>query len=89
MPSDVLYHLALSTDTHDLESMFGDVKFVCVGGTLKRMQSFAQYIGKELGVETPLEDITRASHRYSMFKIGPVLSVTVNNFLFYQLINTL
>ncbi len=88
MTSDVLYHLALSTDTHDLESMFGDIKFVCVGGTLKRMQSFAQYIGKELGIEAPLEDITRASNRYSMFKVGPVLSVTVNNFLKYILINT-
>jgi len=81
LSSDVLYHLALSTDTHDLEAMFGDVKFVCVGGTLKRMRGFAEYIGKELGIESPLEDITRASYRYSMFKVGPVLSVTVSIFL--------
>ncbi len=37
MVSDHLYHLALSTSTHNLQEMFGDVQFVCVGGTSKRM----------------------------------------------------
>ena len=77
LASDVLYHLAMSTDTHDLPALFGDVKFVCVGGTHKRMKSFAQYIAKELGFPFNNEDLTQASHRYSMFKVGPVLSVTV------------
>lgn len=61
--------------------MFGDVKFVCVGGTAKRMESFAYYVGQELGIKlqtgVTLEDITQNANRYSMFKIGPVLSVTV------------
>ena len=64
--------------------MFGDVKFVCVGGTLKRMESFAYFVGQELGIKLPtgvtLKDITQNAHRYSMFKIGPVLSVTVSIF---------
>lgn len=44
MKEDVLYHLALGSGSHDLEKMFGDVKFVCMGGTPQRMKSFAGYI---------------------------------------------
>lgn len=77
-----MYHLSLGTATHDLEQMFGDVKFVCVGGTKKRMQDFAYYIKDELGIKLPtgvaLTDITQNAHRYSMYKIGPVLSVSVS-----------
>ena len=43
MSEDVLYHLALGSGSHDLEKMFGDVKFVCMGGTPQRMKSFAGY----------------------------------------------
>ena len=42
---DVLYHLALGSGSHDLEKMFGDIKFVCMGGTPQRMKTFA---GKDL-----------------------------------------
>ena len=38
---DVLYHLALGSGSHDLEKMFGDIKFVCMGGTPQRMKTFA------------------------------------------------
>ena len=38
---DVLYHLALGSGSHDLEQMFGDIKFVCMGGTPQRMKMFA------------------------------------------------
>ena len=38
---DVLYHLALRSGSHDLEKMFGDTKFVCMGGTPQRMKMFA------------------------------------------------
>ena len=41
MKEDVLYHLTLGSGSHDLEKMFGDVKFVCMGGTPQRMKSFA------------------------------------------------
>ena len=80
MASDTLYHLALNTETHDLPALFGDVKFVCVGGTLTRMKSFAKYMAQELNIEFNDVDLTEASHRYSMFKVGPVLSVTVSDF---------
>ena len=41
MKEDALYHLALGSGSHDLEQMFGDVKYVCMGGTPQRMKSFA------------------------------------------------
>ena len=41
MKEDVLYHLALGSGSHDLEQMFGDVKYVCMGGTPQRMKTFA------------------------------------------------
>jgi uridine phosphorylase len=77
---DFLYHLALGTATHNLVDMFGDVKFVCVGGTAKRMEAFAYFVGEELGIKlqtgVTLQDITQNANRYSMYKVGPVLSVT-------------
>ncbi|XP_075749152.1 uridine phosphorylase 1-like [Rhipicephalus microplus] len=77
---DNLYHLALSTATHNHKEMFGDVKFVCMGGTPSRMQRFTQFVKKGLGIHLPtgaeLYDISEASHRYCMYKIGPVLSVS-------------
>lgn len=80
LKEDFIYHLALNSYTHDLQKMFGDVKFVCMGGPQKRMESFAQYIMKEIGYELPtgteLTDIAKAGNRYSMYKVGPILSVS-------------
>ncbi|MCL4144442.1 UNVERIFIED_CONTAM: hypothetical protein GTU68_059285 [Idotea baltica] len=80
MPQDILYHLALGSGSHDLQEMFGDVRFVCMGGTPKRMESFANYIMDEIGYKLPagatLLDISLESYRYSMFKVGPVLCVS-------------
>jgi len=80
MKEDVLYHLALGSGSHDLRAMFGDVRFVCMGGTPHRMKSFAEYMLKELGIKletgTCLEDISARSHRYAMYKVGPVLSIS-------------
>uniref|UniRef100_A0A8I3RWI2 Uridine phosphorylase 1 n=1 Tax=Canis lupus familiaris TaxID=9615 RepID=A0A8I3RWI2_CANLF len=79
MPEDVLYHLSLSTSTHDLPAMFGDVKFVCVGGSPTRMEAFAKYMAKELGLDHPgaeYPNICAGTDRYAMFKVGPVLSVS-------------
>ena len=51
--------------------------------TTKRMETFANYMRQQLEIKLPtgvlLRDITQNAHRYSMFKIGPVLSVTVSN----------
>ncbi|XP_012289046.1 uridine phosphorylase 1 isoform X1 [Orussus abietinus] len=80
MDQDILYHLALGSGSHDLVEMFGDVKFVCMGGTPKRMEEFAFYIMKEIGHKLPagttLLDISQYSYRYSMYKVGPVLSIS-------------
>jgi len=80
MEDDVLYHFALSTKSHDLPAMFGDVKFVCIGGSNNRMESFAHYIKNELNLMIPtgctLTNIAAGTDRYAMFKIGPVLSIS-------------
>lgn len=53
-----------------------------MGGTSKRMELFANYIMKEINYELPcgttLLDISQSSYRYSMYKVGPVLSVSVS-----------
>ncbi|KAI5936326.1 Uridine phosphorylase 1 [Manis javanica] len=79
MNEDVLYHFSLSTSTHDFPALFGDVKFVCVGGSPTRMKDFIRYMAKELGLDRPGTDypnICEGTDRYAMFKVGPVLSVS-------------
>ncbi|XP_016008315.1 uridine phosphorylase 2 isoform X2 [Rousettus aegyptiacus] len=79
MDEDILYHLDLGTKTHNLPAMFGDVKFVCVGGSPNRMKAFALFMHKELGLEESgehIKDICAGTDRYCMYKIGPVLSIS-------------
>lgn len=80
LEDDVLYHLALSTKANDLFAMFNDVKFVCLGGSPRRMEEFAFYMWQQLKHDIPagqtLENIARATDRYAMYKVGPVLSLS-------------
>ncbi|MEE6515322.1 hypothetical protein FKM82_023976 [Ascaphus truei] len=79
MKEDILYHFDLGTGTHDFPAMFGDVKFVCVGGSASRMKAFAQYILGELGLGDPTADVANicaGTDRYAMYKAGPVLSIS-------------
>lgn len=80
MPVDRMYHLGLDNKTHDLPKMFGDVKYVFLGGTGKRMLRFARMVEEGLNIKLPigfeLKNITESAHRYSMYKIGNVLSVS-------------
>lgn len=79
MKDDILYHFNLGTSTHNLPAMFGNVKFVCVGGSPWRMKSFIEYIAGELGLEDPKAEypnICAGTDRYAMYKVGPVLSVS-------------
>lgn len=50
--------------------------------TPKRAEQFAYFIMHETGFELPpgtiLNDISKTSHRYAMFKVGPVLAVSVS-----------
>uniref|UniRef100_UPI00398EE49D uridine phosphorylase 1-like isoform X2 n=1 Tax=Pristiophorus japonicus TaxID=55135 RepID=UPI00398EE49D len=79
MKEDILYHFDLGTKTHDLHAMFGDVKFVCVGGSAWRMKAFAQYINELLGLGCSKDDIPNIcahTDRFSMYKVGPVLAIS-------------
>ncbi|KAG9271673.1 uridine phosphorylase 2 isoform X1 [Astyanax mexicanus] len=79
MEEDILYHFNLGTKTHNLPAMFGDIKFVCVGGSANRMRAFAQFIHQELelpGNVDDIRDICEETDRYSMYKVGPVLSIS-------------
>ena len=75
-----MYHLGLDTKTHDLPKLFGDIKYVFLGGTGKRMLHFAQMVKESLEVDLPigaeLSNISEPAHRYSMYKVGKVLSVS-------------
>ncbi|XP_072020905.1 uridine phosphorylase 1-like isoform X2 [Amphiura filiformis] len=72
---DTLFHLGLSTD-QNLEEKFGDVKFVCMGGSTSRMHGYAEYLAKELQIQdATLEDLC-TTDRYEMYKVGPVLSIS-------------
>ncbi|KAG0717172.1 Uridine phosphorylase 1 [Chionoecetes opilio] len=77
MGPDILYHIGLGSSSHDLQDMFSDVRFVCMGGTPRRMEQFAYYIKDEIGYKLPsgttLLDISYQSYRYCMYKVGPVL----------------
>ncbi|XP_077432437.1 uridine phosphorylase 1 isoform X2 [Vanacampus margaritifer] len=79
LKDDILYHFSLGTGTHNLPALFGDVRFVCVGGSAWRMKEFIEYIAAELGMQDPKSDypnICAGTDRYAMYKVGPVLSVS-------------
>ncbi|CAH1775007.1 unnamed protein product [Owenia fusiformis] len=80
MTEDVLYHLALGTNSHDLPSMFGDLKFVCVGGSPRRMEKVALYMADALDIDIPtgmaLNNIGHGKARYAIYKVGPVLAIS-------------
>ncbi|KAM9805099.1 uridine phosphorylase 2 [Neosynchiropus ocellatus] len=79
MEEDILYHFSLSTKSHNLPEMFGDIKFVCVGGSANRMKAFAQFMHQELkqpGNPEDVKDICEGTDRYCMYKVGPVLSIS-------------
>jgi uridine phosphorylase len=77
---DTLYHLGLNSSM-DLKKMFGDTKFVCMGGSPDRMREFAKFACEELNLShliptgCSLAPIGK-SERYHMYKIGPVISVS-------------
>ncbi|TRY87157.1 hypothetical protein DNTS_024225 [Danionella cerebrum] len=87
MNEDILYHFSLSTKTHDLPQMFGDVKFVCVGGSANRMRIFAEFIHEQLelpGDLADIKDICEGTDRYSMYKHGmgvPSISIMLHELI--------
>lgn len=74
---DYLYHFFLDSGM-DLKRMFGDVKFVCMGGSGARARGFAEKAAQELEIEIPeggLQPIGK-TERFELYKIGPVISVS-------------
>ena len=74
MKSDILYHLALGSGSHDLEAMFGDVKVslceqVYNVGHRQRNQRFL-YTGKEM--EKPGEGSRDGDWGVGWSQLGPV-----------------
>lgn len=57
------------------------------------MEQFANYIMKEIGHKLPagttLLDISQYSYRYSMYKVGPVLSISVSIYNIISVFNLL
>jgi len=70
---DYLYHLGLGTQD-DLEGKFGDVKFVCMGGSADRMHKFAIALSKQFNLPDEPKPIGK-TERYSLFKVGVVICV--------------
>ncbi|CAF4767201.1 unnamed protein product [Pieris macdunnoughi] len=72
---DILYHLGFDTVKHDLPAMFGDIKFVCMGGTKYRMKDVAAHISQLLNIPCDFNNMVKQAKRYVMYKVGPVLCV--------------
>uniref|UniRef100_A0A915A0I4 Nucleoside phosphorylase domain-containing protein n=1 Tax=Parascaris univalens TaxID=6257 RepID=A0A915A0I4_PARUN len=68
---DFLYHFGISKTKDNIPTVFGDVKFVCTGGSGPRLALFAEMFSKETGV--PCSDNLSKSDRFVMYKAGPVL----------------
>uniref|UniRef100_A0A915CTC9 Nucleoside phosphorylase domain-containing protein n=1 Tax=Ditylenchus dipsaci TaxID=166011 RepID=A0A915CTC9_9BILA len=68
---DKLYHFGLYKSDKDLKSKFGDVKFVCIGGSPGRLCAYAELFAKNMNIDKSCN----LSHtdRFSMWKTGPVL----------------
>jgi uridine phosphorylase len=76
LDEDFLYHLGL-TSKMDLKAVFGDTKYVCMGGSADRAETFANKVSEELNIPIPggsAQPIAK-TERFSMFKVGPVISI--------------
>ena len=76
LDTDFLYHLGLNTNM-DLKAVFGDVQYVCMGGSADRAENFANKIAEQLDIPLPggkAQPIGK-TERFSLYKVGPVISV--------------
>ena len=73
---DILYHLGLS-NTNALQEMFGDVKFVCMGGSPVRALRLAEKLQEKLSIRYPtgagIATIGK-TERFSLYKVSLSLS---------------
>lgn len=79
LEDDVLFHIGITAGDHkNLKNLFGDVKFVCMGGSTTRIKHFAKFIQGELTdyLKDDNEPLNMSkSDRYVLYKVGPVLAV--------------
>ncbi|XP_068750651.1 uridine phosphorylase 1-like isoform X2 [Montipora capricornis] len=79
LDDDMLYHIGIKAGEHNLRKLFGNVKFVCMGGSARRLKWFAKFIQDELKdhLKTDGEEPCNManSDRYVLYKVGPVLAV--------------
>ncbi|CAF0848498.1 unnamed protein product [Didymodactylos carnosus] len=75
---DYYYHLGLNS-TFDLKSNFGDVKYVLMCGSAVRAYEIIQRVIQSLKIRLPVGQTLAPigkTERYSMFKVGPVISIS-------------
>uniref|UniRef100_A0A1I7YMB5 PNP_UDP_1 domain-containing protein n=1 Tax=Steinernema glaseri TaxID=37863 RepID=A0A1I7YMB5_9BILA len=71
--NDHLYHFGIDRVTTDIPKEFGDVKFVCTGGSPSRFELYAKLFSADSGL--PLSENLSKTDRFCMYKTGPVLWV--------------
>lgn len=79
---DILYHLAQDTSDIDyIRRTFGDVKFVCMGGSRGRVITLAKLAydalkgDYDIDPSAPTTDLAKKAGRFVMFKVGPILTL--------------
>ena len=71
---DYLYHLGLDSSMN-LKDLFGDVKFVCMGGSPDRAYELAKKIEEKSDKTSTIEQFGK-TERTSLYKIGNVISMS-------------
>jgi len=71
---DVLYHFDLTTEM-DFKAMFGDVKYVCMGGSADRAREFALKAARQMNLPITDENLKPIgkTERYTIYKVGPII----------------
>ncbi len=81
LDDDSLYHLGLKKTPellNQLREIFGDVKYVCMGGSPDRAMTFGNKAAEELGISTPEGGVQTIgkTERCNMCQVGPILSIS-------------
>ncbi|CAI9735365.1 uridine phosphorylase 1-like [Octopus vulgaris] len=76
MKDDHLFHIGINVPKDDVSKLFGDVKFVCMGGSAKRMAAYARLMEERLTAEGQEPyNYAQSTDRYVLYKVGQVLFV--------------
>ncbi|KAL4003727.1 uridine phosphorylase [Acanthocheilonema viteae] len=71
--NDHFHHLGITKSAIDIPKTYGDVKFICMGGSMTRMKNYAEIFARETGIS--ISNNVSTTDRYVMYKTGPVLWV--------------